>query len=133
MYLDAESAQLAALAAAEARDGALIDINKLKPQNVKSRHLLSNYNDDETKNSKLKKTKSADLLAASSAKKSFNLTQKNGNYNLTGYNASIGNNNESMELVLINGTWHLLNLSYCYQTMMSASKNQYQNYSHLNK
>lgn len=132
MFLDADSAQLAAMAAAEARDGALIDIQQLKQQNVKSRHLLSNYNEDETTNSKLKKTKSADLLAASSVKKSFNLTKRSDNYNLTGYNASSGNN-ESMELVLINGTWHLLNLSYCYQTMMSANKNQYHNYSHLNK
>ncbi len=132
--MDAESAQLAALAAAEARDGALIDIQQLKQQNIKSRHLLSNYNEEETNNSKLKRTKSADLLAASSAKKSFNLTNRSNNYNLTGYNAINGsNNNESMELVLINGTWHLLNLSYCYQTMMSANKNQFHNFSHLNK
>ena len=84
----------AALASAQARDNALLDTSAL---HVKARHLLSG---DETEEE-----------TTVPPKKRF--TNKTAAHNLT--------NNNNMELVQINGTWHLINLSMCYDMLQHSS------------
>lgn len=109
---DTESAQLAALAMAQARDGALVDGSLLKNEVValNSRHLLSeDYEDAEYSGGR--------RANASSAK--TNSTRVNG-----------------MDLVLINGTWHVIDLSICQQMFPNStntSSNQYFNSTHFNR
>ena len=62
-------------------------------------------------------------------KMSPSLEKKHG-YNLT------KKSNESMELVLINGTWHLIDLNICYNMMRGEAGNTneyYHNNTHINK
>jgi len=103
--IDQKSAQLAALAVAQATDGALVDANLLIKQKVNSRHLLSDNGHKQSKN------------------KSISSPNKTGN--------------SSNELVLINGTWHLVNLEACYKMLHEAKQdknaNKYTNLTHFNK
>jgi hypothetical protein len=103
--IDEKSAQLAALAVAQATDGALVDANLLIKEKVNSRHLLSENGQKQSKN------------------KSINSVNKS--------------DNSSNELVLINGTWHLVNLEACYKMMHDAKQdkyaNKYSNLTHFNK
>ncbi len=103
--IDEKSAQLAALAVAQATDGALVDANLLIKENVNSRHLLSDNGQKQYKN------------------KSINTKNKTGN--------------SSNELVLINGTWHLVNLEACYKVLHEVKQEkdtkQFANLTHFNK
>ena len=127
-----ESAQLAAYA----RDGALIDLNN----HIKSRRLLGDtgtasddYDDDsksqlgESREKQLSNSKKSDQ----NSDRSLPSLEKKQGYNLT------KKTNESMELVLINGTWHLIDLNICYNMMRAeagAGTNQYyHNNTHINK
>lgn len=133
-----DAGKLAALGAANARDGALIDLKDLN-QHINSRRLLSdndyydlaNDSSEKTslKDSKLDKNKS---LKNNNNKNSNSLPtlEKKSAYNLT------KKTNESMELVLINGTWHLIDLNVCYNMMRAEAENTnqfYHNNTHLNK
>lgn len=113
-FLDKEAVELAALARANALDGALVDSSVfLKQQHLNSRRLLSNseyFSHDEEKDHTKSKVNSTN---SSSNQKPYNLTKKS---------------NESMELVLINGTWHLIDLNVCYQKMFTET-----NYTHVKK
>ena len=123
-----ESAQLAAYA----RDGALIDLNN----HIKSRRLLgdtgtaSDDYDDDSK-SQLGESKKQLSKSKKSDSRSLPSLEKKQGYNLT------KKTNESMELVLINGTWHLIDLNICYNMMRAeagAGTNQYyHNNTHINK
>lgn len=118
IYPELDAAQMAALAMANAKDGALIDPSNtavlLKQQHPNARRLLSDEDyqleDDDSKDRQ---------SSRSSANKVYNLTQRN--------------MNESKELVLINGTWHLIDLNVCYQMLLTESGNNYTNHSHMNK
>ena len=124
------AAQLAAIASAQARDGALIDLQNaaafLNQYHMNSRRLLSDY--DYADDSLGKQESQDELKNKERDTNKFNLTKKGNNNN---------NSNSSMELVLINGTWHLIDLDICYKMMASEPVNQntsqYQNYTHLNK
>jgi hypothetical protein len=101
----------AALASAQARDNALLDASIFQRGIVKARHLLSNFDDydDSTEGNDKQKRVDKTLNGAT------NLTKRG---------------NDSMELVLINGTWHLINLSMCYN-MMNQGAGQFYNYTHV--
>lgn len=148
MYPDMDQSQLAALISASANDGALIglkntgDLVEQKPQRINSRHLLSDYDyplSDELQNadkaSKQQEQKQPKLgnnrnlsrkskPASSNNLNSANLTRKT---------------NESVELVLINGTWRVIDLDMCYKMMAesnfnnTANHHHYHNHTHLNK
>jgi hypothetical protein len=114
-YVDQESAQLAALAMAQARDGALVDGSLFKQQmTLNSRHLLELSENP------------ADL----SSERKLNATTNK--FNLTHGNAQ--NKSNEMDFVLINGTWHVIDLSIC-QKMMSnqTSHDIYYNLTHVNR
>ena len=167
---DLSTAQLAALKAAQARDGALIglsDVNSLV--HINSRHLLATATDGDdaladSSSSPEEVVSAAAAVATRSrhmAKPSDAATHNNNNsttFNLTrksagahGENASgvfhgshnnmhhhhhhhhtnNTRNNQSMELVLINGTWHLVDVRICYQNLLTTHKHY--NDSHINK
>ena len=125
--------QLAALAAAQARDGALVDpqnaaaLLKQSQAHLNSRRLLSDsdYTIDDVDTSK------AAAKLVDQVKKQFNITDIQ------------VPSNESMELVKINGTWHLVDLNICYQMMLAASSGEssstdpksknYLNQTHVNR
>lgn len=91
----------------------MIDL-KQKEFHPRSRHLLSDYD-------------YADDNSLAQDKKKTNFTTKS--TNLT------KNDNSSLELVLINGTWHLIDLNIC-QKLMSTDQNdvnKFYNFTHLNK
>ena len=102
---DSPGAQLAAIASAQAKDGALIDPQNaaaLLNQHHNSRRLLSDYDyTDESISNKQDEAKNPNETPSA---KRFNLTKKN---------------NNSLELVLINGTWRLIDLDICYKMMVS--------------
>lgn len=124
---NSESAQLAALAMAQARDGALVDGSLLKQRisSLNSRHLLAdndNNNDDEV---------------------SPNTTTRsnNGVTNAT-RNRDGAVRVDGMDLVLINGTWHVVDFSICQQMFSNQTSangsagphhQQYYNYTHFNR
>ena len=119
---DERAVQLAALAAAQARDGALVDPQKAADLlkfssnvHLNSRRLLSNAEEERNNNKEPK---------ASAKRRAFNLT-----LNET-------TNDSSMELVQINGTWHLIDLNVCYRMMYAASSDNttvYLNQTHSKK
>jgi hypothetical protein len=129
-----ESAQLAAYA----RDGALIDLNN----HINSRRLLGEAgtaSDDYDNDSKSQLGESKKQLSVGGNSKKSN---KNSDRSLPSLEKKQGYNltkktNESMELVLINGTWHLIDLNICYNMMRAeagAGTNQYyHNNTHINK
>ena len=129
-----DSAKLAALGAANARDGALIDLKDLN-QHINSRRLLSDSDYDDLSNDSSEKTSKDSKLNKnqSSINKNNNTLptlEKKTAYNLT------KKSNESMELVLINGTWHLIDLNVCYNLLRAEAENAshfYHNNTHLNK
>lgn len=108
-------AQLAAsLAMANARDGALLDLHNPVPSHIKSRHLLSDYDYpdmDEKDNIEIKRK---------------NISSMNG-ANIT--------NNTNMELILINGTWHMVDLDICYKymTVNSNETDKFYNHTHFSR
>ena len=131
---------MAAFAAASARDGALIDLKDLN-NHISSRRLLSDtdYDDDSIRSSNEKsqtESKSKGLSGGARRKlsndneKTLPSLEKKHGYNLT------KKSNESMELVLINGTWHLIDLNICYNMMRGEAGNTnqyYHNNTHINK
>jgi hypothetical protein len=136
-----QAAKLAAsLANAQARDGALVDPKEarvLLNSHVNKRHLLSDFDYDVGNSNDNSNNNSNESSDSSSERK-----HKSANLNL---NKSLSsNNNESMDLVLVNGTWRLIDLNICYK-MLSANnnsskssrnfntRNNYQNHTHLNK
>lgn len=113
--IDTESAQLAALALAQARDGALVDGSLLKNQIVvNSRHLLSDTDYDDSE-----KSPRREVINSTTNKSNSTWDRVNG-----------------MDLVLINGTWHVIDLSIC-QSMISnqthKTNDQYFNITHFNR
>jgi hypothetical protein len=117
----------AALASAQARDNALLDASMLAPRIVKARHLLSEFDDYDSggeaatnkheRNSHKQKNnhQKANKTTAATATGNSNLTKRD---------------NDGMELVLINGTWHLINLSMCYNILQTSS-GQFHNHTHM--
>lgn len=92
----------AALEAVHTNNGALVNIQRDLPKNIKSRHLLS----DESEENKPKKSITTNLK----------------NISVDGNRSTVNDSNESnMELVLINGTWHMVDLNACYKMMSLAS------------
>ena len=132
-----------AFVAASARDGALIDLKNLN-NHISSRRLLSDMdyvdgensvvarietNEKSQKESKSKRL-SGDRKANNGEDKMAPSLEKKHGYNLT------KKSNESMELVLINGTWHLIDLNICYNMMRGEAGNTneyYHNNTHINK
>jgi hypothetical protein len=130
---DLSTTQLAALKAAQARDGALIGLNDVNSLvHVQSRHLLADVpNDDST----AEVAPTAEATTNNNNVTTFNLTLKNGasnGNNMSGAGTMHPHKNGSMELMLINGTWHLVDVSICYQNMMATGK-PHLNDSHINK
>lgn len=105
---------------ASAQDGALINLDQkqAKQFHPRSRHLLSEYDylDDSSEQSNPKSDKK-------------NLTNNNIKSNLTKHD------NSSLDLVLINGTWHLIDLNICQKLMSNEQENlnKYSNFTHLNR
>lgn len=110
-----ESAQLAALAMAQARDGALVDGSLLKQRiggsAINSRHLLSE--DDAAKDYDTPNT-----------------TTRRNNNATRGSDGAVRVN--GMDLVLINGTWHVVDLSIC-QQIFSNQTSAHQNHQYFNQ
>lgn len=137
-HAQSDAAQLAAFAAASARDGALIDLKDLN-QHINSRRLLSDKDYDylamasDENNSSQEQPKKLSQPSGgntNSNNKSLPSLEKKRGYNLT------KKSNESMELVLINGTWHLIDLNVCYNMLRAESENSNQfflNNTHINK
>jgi hypothetical protein len=111
-----KASQLAALRMANVESGALIDLNP----GINSRHLLNaadddyddfSYDKDGNQIKKLSKSPQDNEKKSSpksdTTKLGFNLTKKS---------------NESMELVLINGTWHLIDLNVCYNMLLRGEE-----------
>lgn len=122
---NSESAQLAALAMAQARDGALVDGSLLKQRisSLNSRHLLADNNDEDE------------------ASPNTTTRSNNGVTNAT-RNRDGAVRVNGMDLVLINGTWHVVDFSICQQmfsNQTSANRSagphhqQYYNYTHFNR
>lgn len=116
--LEYTPSQLAA--ALSKSDGALIDLQSPLPSHMKSRHLLSedyeNFDELEIISSKQKLEKNT----VSHVKENFTRSK----------------NETNMELVLINGTWHMVDLNICYKIMsLNATENEsrFYNHSHFNK
>jgi hypothetical protein len=135
-YGENEAAKLAAaLASAQARDNALLDTS-LFNMNVKSRHLLSDYDYEEESHKNVPAAKTAKSPNKNSrSRRNVAPSAVSNRSNQAATNLTKQRQNDSMELVLINGTWHLINLSMCYN-MMYGGENKlhtFQNYTHLNK
>lgn len=94
-----EGAQIAALAAANPKDGALMDSSVLKQ--IHSRKLLSEQDYPI-------EYKSENSNSLENRTKKFNMSRTD------------KNNTDKIELVLINGTWHLIDLNICYQKIYSG-------------
>lgn len=92
-------AQSAALAAFNPKEGALVD--SLVHNQILSRKLLSEQDYP---------------MEATSENKKY-LQNRTNKFNLTRPDK---NNTENIELVLINGTWHLIDLNICYQKLYSG-------------
>jgi hypothetical protein len=121
-YLNSKTDQI------DANVGALIDIKndasltkQNQPLHPRSRHLLSEFdysedlNDSSTENIK------------KSLRTNFTQTKSNNN--------STRNDNSSLDLFLINGTWHLIDIDYCQRLMANDQNtvNQLYNFTHLTK
>ena len=125
-YAPSEAAKLAALGAASARDGALVDLKDLN-QHLSARRLLSDADYELESSNEMKSVSGKNAAKSGKNNTSPNLEKK---FNLT------KKSNESMELVLINGTWHLIDLNVCYNMLRAEAENTnqyYHNNTHLNK
>ncbi len=118
-----DDAQLAAaLASAQARDNALLDTSIFqRGGNVKARHLLSDFDDYDTGEQQANGGKQKQQRAAAA------------NKTMTGTTNLTKRSNDSMELVLINGTWHLINLSMCYSMLNQGGGANFHNHSHVTR
>ncbi|CAF0724673.1 unnamed protein product [Brachionus calyciflorus] len=119
VYINSEGVQLAALASVNPKDGALVDSSVLKQ--IHSRRLLSDM-DYPSEDSAEKIDKKISTKSLTNRTKNTNLTLSEKHANLT--------QSDNMELVLINGTWHLIDLNICYQKLHS---NGNYNQTHLKK
>ena len=122
------SSQLAAMAAAQVKDGALVGSQNSLSVHVKSRHLLSDYDYPE---------ESADDQNLPTTRSPGHNTQNKSNNDLNLKGANMTNNNGSnMEFIFINGTWHLIDLDICYKFMAVDAANdtqRFNNFTHLRK
>lgn len=110
------SQRAAAMVASNTQDRALIQLQQTN--HLKSRHLLSDYDYVDDLDAP-DKTKRANISK---------INEKPNEYNLT------NSNNSSMDLVFINGTWHLVDLTVCYNLMSEgANGSEIYNHTHLNR
>lgn len=124
-YLNSKTDQIGA------KEGALIDIQNtasLVKQNQpglhpRSRHLLSDFDYSDDLNDSISSTENLKQSLRT------NLTRTKSNMNST------RNDNSSLDLFLINGTWHLIDLDYCQKLMANDQNtvNQLYNFTHLTK
>lgn len=106
------SQKAAAVSAAAVSNGALVDPKR--PFQFKSRHLIADYDYPEG-------AESSNEIQKNSSLNDFNLTKSG--------------NDSNMDLVLINGTWHMIDLDLCYK-VMSVGGNEsekFYNHTHFNK
>ena len=145
----AVEARLAALAAASAKDGALIDLQNtalLYPQgrqgpalHANSRRLLSDDDyevDGEDKQGERRNSGGAKAASSSSQGKRSSETALINQTGSSGGKPNGGKHNSSMDLILINGTWHLIDLDICHKMMAidpSQENGKFHNHSHLSK
>ncbi|RNA19965.1 cyclic AMP-dependent transcription factor ATF-6 beta [Brachionus plicatilis] len=94
-----EDSRMVALAAVNPKDGALVDSSVLKQMH--SRKLLSE----------------SDYPVEEASDNFKSLKNRTNKFNSTRPDK---NNTENIELVLINGTWHLIDLNICYQKLYSG-------------
>lgn len=122
-------AQLAAaLTAVHVDDGALVDLQKAVPGLVKSRHLLSDY--DYSDEPQMENNKESEPVRRKNS--SVDLDK----LSMDELNLTSSTNDSNMELVLINGTWHMIDLNVCYKIMSLASNGtdqKFYNHSHFDK
>ncbi len=114
-----KSDSAAAAVLADFNNRALIDLQKQQQIHPRSRHLLSDYDYSDDLNE-------SSIITQNDKNVKLNTSRTTGN-NLT------KSENSSMELVLINGTWHLIDLNICQKFMPNDQSNFASNFTHLNK
>lgn len=137
--VDDERARLAAaaLATAQARDGALVDGGTLLKLN--SRHLLADDDKDNVNggSNSNEAPNAGSAYATHRQRRSIN----NGTHSGSNGTAAVKANVNGMDLVFINGTWHVVDLSICQQVISTNQtaashhqhRDQYFNLTHLNR